>query len=119
MEKFLKVCWKHDKQSGEANYNIDDNWEVNSLFSQLGENIKKDTVANKIKELILSGKITDNKTGLKYALTKGCEPKLFTKVVEELINDNLVEIVGKFNNQSIIIHRIKEPYQIKRKNNVK
>ena len=115
MEKFLKVCWKHDKQSGEANFNIDNNWEANSLFAQLGENIKKDTVSKEISELILSGEISDNKTGLKFALTKGCEPKLFTEVVQKLIKNKSIEIVGKFNKQSTSIHRIKEPYQIKRK----
>ncbi len=115
MEKFLKVCWKHDKLSGEANYNIDDNWEENSLFAQLGENRKKDAVSKKIKELILSKEISDNKTGLRYALIKGCEPKLFTEVVQQLINANLIEIVGKFNRQSAKIHRIKDLYQIKRK----
>ncbi len=115
MEKFLKVCWHHDKLSGEANYNIDNNWEANSLFAQLGENIKKDTVSKEIRELILSGKITDNKTGLRYALTKGCEPKLFTNVVQKLINEKSIEIVGKFNKQSTNIHRIKEIYKIKLK----
>ncbi len=114
MEKFLKVCWSHDKLSGEANYNIDNNWEENSLFAQLGENIKKDTVSKKIMELILSGEISDNKTGLRYALIKGCEPKLFTEIVQKLMNEKQIEIVGKFNKQSTNIHRIKEIYQIKK-----
>ena len=119
MEKFLKVCWNHDKLSGEANYNIDNNWEANSLFSQLGENVKKDTVSKEIKKLILSGEIKDNKTGLKYALISGCEPKLFTEVVQNLINKRAIEIIGKFNRQSTSIHKIKEFYQIKRMENVK
>jgi len=115
MEKFLKVCWNHDKQSGEANFNIDNNWEEDSLFAQLGENIKKDTVSREITKLILSGKISDNKKGLKYALTQGCEPKLFTEVVQKLMSDKLIEIVGKFNKQATNIHRIKKTYKIKRK----
>lgn len=119
MEKFLKVCWNHDILSGEANYNIDNNWEANSLFSQLGENVKKDTVKKEIKELILSGEIKDNKTGLKYALIRSCEPKLFTEVVQSLINIKAIEIIGKFNKQSTSIHKIKEFYQIKRIKNVK
>lgn len=114
MEKFLKVCWHHDKLSGEANYNIDNNWEKDSLFAQLGENEKKDTVSKEIKKIILSGEITDNKTGLKYALLKGCEPKLFTEVVQNLMKDKQIEIVGKFNKQSTNIHRIKETFQVKR-----
>jgi len=119
MEKFLKVCWKIDKFSGEANYNIDNNWVDNSLFSQLGENVKKDNVSNKIKELILSGEIRDNKMGLKYALQNGCEPKLFTEVVQNLYKEKKIEIIGKFNKQSTSIHKIKEFYQIKRINNGK
>ena len=119
MEKFLKVCWKHDTLSGEANYNIDNNWEEGTLFSQLGENVKKDTVSKEIKELILSGEIKDNKTGLKYALINGCEPKIFTEAVLNLKKEKLIEIVGKFNRQTSNIHRIKEPYFIKRITNGK
>jgi three-Cys-motif partner protein len=119
MEKFLKVCWSHDKLSGEANYNIDNNWEAGSLYSQLGENVKKDTVKKEIKELILSEEIKDNKTGLKYVLIRGCEPKLFTEVVQNLINKKAIEIIGKFNKQSTSIHKIKELYYIKRMANVK
>jgi len=113
MEKFLKVCWHHDKLSGEANYNIDNNFEEGTLFASLGENIKKDTVKNEIKSLILSGKIKDNITGLKYALSKGCEPKLFTEVIQSLKEKNEIEIEGSFNKQSTNIHRIKSPYHIK------
>lgn len=119
MEKFLKVCWNHDKLSGEANYNIDNNWEANSLFSQLGENVKKDSVGNEIKELILSGEITDNKTGLKHALINGCEPKLFVEVVQDLIKNKTIEITGKFSKQSTNIHKIKEVFQMNRKSNGK
>ena len=119
MEKFLKVCWKHDSLSGEANYNIDNNWEAGTLFSHLGENVKKDTISKEIKELILAGELKDNKTGLKYALLNGCEPKLFTETVIDLKNNKLIEINGIFNKQTSNIHRIREPYYIKRINNGK
>ncbi|MCF8298424.1 MAG: hypothetical protein K9J13_12830 [Saprospiraceae bacterium] len=113
MEKFLKVCWKHDVFSGEANFNIDNNHVKGTLFEQLGENVKKDSVSDKIKRLILSGEISDNITGLKFAMHNGCEPKLFTEVVQNLEKENLIERVGSVNNQSTNIHRIKEPYFIK------
>lgn len=119
MEKFLKVCWKHDKLSGEANYNIDNNWESDTLFCNLGENVKKDMVSTEIKRLILSGEISDNEKGLKYALVHGCEPKVFTAVVEELITCEAIEIIGRFNKQSTNIHRIRERYKIKRLKDVK
>ena len=113
MEKFLKVCWKNDPNSGEANFNIDNNWMPGSLFESLGENIKKDAVSEKIKELILLGEITDNITGLKYAMSKGCEPKLFTEVVKELERNDQIERTGELNYSSTNIHRVKI-YYIKR-----
>jgi len=115
MEKFLKICWKHDTFSGEANYNIDSNFEEGTLFFHAGNNIKKDTLSNEIKRLILSGEISDNITGLKYAMHNGCEPKLFTEVVQKLEKDKLIERFGDVNNQSSNIHKAKN-YNIKRLN---
>lgn len=116
MEKFLKVCWKHDTLSGEANYNIDNNWEATSLFAALGENIKKDTISAEIRKLILNGEIIDNITGLKYSMNRGCEPKLFTEVVKELESEKKIERVGDKNYSSTNIHRLKgrKEYQIKK-----
>ncbi|MBT3422177.1 MAG: three-Cys-motif partner protein TcmP [Bacteroidetes bacterium] len=116
MEKFLKVCWKHDAFSGEANFNIDNNYEKGTLFEHLGENVKKDTVSDIIKQLILSGEISDNITGLKFAMHNGCEPKLFTEVVQKLEKEKLIERIGEVNNKSSIIHRAKT-YHIKRLSN--
>lgn len=113
MEKFLKVCWKHDALSGEANYNIDNNYEEGTLFEQLGENVKKDTVSKEIKKLILSGEIHNNISGLKFAMLNGCEPRLFTEVVQKMEKENLIERSGDVNNQSSNIHRAKV-YQIKK-----
>jgi len=112
MEKFLKVCWKYDKFSGEANYNIDNNFEANSLFGALGENIKKDMVKKEITKLILSGKIKDNISGLKYTMQQGCEPKLFTDTVIELEKCKKILRTGEVNKQSTNIHNAKS-YQIK------
>ena len=113
MEKFLKVCWKHDTFSGEANYNIDNNFEVGTLFYHPENNVKKDLVKKELKEQILSGKISDNKTGLKFTMNRGCEPKLFTEVVKELESEKKIERFGDKNYSSTNIHRVKE-YQIKK-----
>ncbi len=112
MEKFLKVCWKSDKFSGEANYNIDNNFASNSLFGALNENIKKDTIKREIVKLILAGEIKDNIAGLKYTIRNGCEPKLFTEIVNELEQNKKIERIGEVNNSSTNIHKAK-PYQIK------
>ena len=116
MEKFLKVCWQHDTFSGEANYNIDNNFEEGTLFFHSENNVKKDIVSKEIKRLILSGEISDNISGLKYAMHNGCEPKLFTELVQELEKEKLIKRFGKVNNQSSSIHRAKV-YHIKRLNN--
>lgn len=113
MEKFLQVCWKHDIFSGEANYNIDNNYEEGTLFFHSENNIKKDAVSAEIKRLILSGEISDNITGLKFTMHNGCEPKLFTEIVKQLEKEKLIERFGEVNNQSSRIHKAKV-YQIKR-----
>lgn len=112
MEKFLKVCWRHDVLSGEANYNIDNNFEKGTLFETLGENVKKDTVSDEIKKLILEGKITNNILGLKYAMRNGCEPKLFTEIVIKLEKEKMIERYGAVNQQSSGVHKVKT-YEIK------
>jgi three-Cys-motif partner protein len=113
MEKFLKVCWKYDACSGEANYDIDNNWGEDSLFAALGENVKKDKIRKEIEEKILSGTIKDNIRGLKYAMYRGCEPKLFIEVVKKLEKEGKVLRLGDVNGQSANIHKTKK-YQIER-----
>jgi three-Cys-motif partner protein len=113
MEKFLKVCWQHDTFSGEANYNIDNNFKEGTLFFHPENNVKKDTISKEIKRLLLSGEISDNISGLKYTMRNGCEPKLFTAVVKELEKEKMIERYGEVNDQSSSIHRAKI-YHIKR-----
>ncbi len=115
MEKFLKVCWKHDVFSGEANYNIDNNFEKGTLYYHSETNVKKEIVSDEIKQLILSGKISNNISGLKFVMQKGCEPRLFTEVIQKLTREKLIDRLGNTNNQSSNIHRAKE-YHIKRLN---
>lgn len=106
MEKFLRVCWKQDKFSGESNCNINNDFEPDTLFHNLDNTKKKETVRNDIREKILSGKIQDNITGMKYALSNGCQPKLFIDTIESLKKENKVSIVGKYNKRATDIHRL-------------
>lgn len=112
MEKFLKVCWQIDPYSGEANFNIDNNFEEGSLFENAGINKKKDLIRDEIKNLIISGEITDNNKGLKYAMQRGCEPKLFTEVVKDMEKIKLIVRIGDLNYQSTNIHSAKK-YKIR------
>ena len=47
----------------------------------------------------------DNITGLDYALECGCEPKLFVEVMDSMIKENRVKILGTYNKQATNIHK--------------
>lgn len=108
MEKFVKVCWKHDNMSGESNCNIDNDFLPGTLFFDQGNSNKKTMVKDQIERLILNRVITSNIQGLQYALKHGCEPKLFVEVVTHLKRVNKISIKGKFNRQSTNIHKVDE-----------
>lgn len=108
MEKFVKVCWKEDENSGESNCNIDNDYEKDSLFYDPINTTKKIKVREELERLILNCKIKSNTEGLKWVLSRGCEPKLFVDVVRALVVQKKVEIQGNFNKQSSNIHRVEE-----------
>lgn len=108
MEKFVKVCWKHDKQAGESNCNIDNDFEQGTFFYNPNNSQKKIYMRNCIESKILQSEITDNITGLNYTLKNGCEPKLFVETVKTLLNHNKIQIDGEFNIQSTNIHKAKK-----------
>jgi len=112
MEKFLKVCWNKDELAGESNFNINSDYEPNTLFFNKNETVKKQNMKLDITNKILSGEISDNKSGLKYALKNGCLPELFTSIVKELESDNKIERTGDLNYSSTYIHNVKL-YKIK------
>lgn len=111
MEKFLRVCWKHDKFSGESNFNIDNDEPVDSLFFTGETTNKKEKIKAEIKKKILSGEIKDNINGLKYALKNRCLPEVFVSTVLEMEQGKLIRCLPKINRQSANIHKV-EPYQI-------
>lgn len=112
MEKFLKVCWQKDNFSGESNFNIDNDYEVGTLFYNTETSNKKEKSKINIEKMVLEAKIQDSISGLKYALNLGCTPSLFTDVIKKLENDNKISRTGKLSYSSMNIHKIKEPYYI-------
>ncbi len=111
MEKFIKVCWKHDPLAGESNCNINDDFEPGTLFYKTENPIKKHNMLECLRKKILHSEILDNEVGLKYTLKNGCEPKLFVDIVKELLKQGKIQIDGKFNRMSTNIHRV-EKYKI-------
>jgi hypothetical protein len=111
MEKFLRVCWRQDKFSGESNFNIDNDEPVDSLFYTGETTNKKEKVKDEIKSKILLGEIVDNRSGLKYTLKRRCLPDLFVDVVTELEKAGLITCFPKLNRQATNIHKV-NLYQI-------
>ncbi|MFA7492958.1 MAG: three-Cys-motif partner protein TcmP [Proteiniphilum sp.] len=110
MEKFLTVCWKKDKYAGESDELINDDWEEGTLFAQSELPQKKRMVKEDIQQQILKGIIKDNKTGLKYALQRGCLGDVYCDAVEELLSAGKISIDGSFNRRKTSIHSIKDQY---------
>jgi len=108
MEKFLKVCWDKDDNSGESNCNIDNDYEIGSLFYDGSSSQKIEKIKEKLRTLILIGDIRDNIAGFKYTMQNGCEPSLFTKVIKELESKNVIKRYGDLNYRSTMIHRVKK-----------
>lgn len=108
MEKFLKVCWKHDRFAGESNFNINYDFEEDSLFFEPNAPNKIKNAKDEISKKILRGVIHSNIEGLKYTLKLGCEPKIFVEVAQSMISKGKISIDGKFNKQSANIHKINE-----------
>lgn len=109
MEKFLKVCWKYDILAGESNCNINNDFKKGELFYNPQETNKKEKVKILICSLVMSGRINNNKDGMRFALYNGCLPNIFVEVVEHLRDTKRINIVeGKFNKQVTGIHKIDE-----------
>ena len=108
MEKFLKVCWRYDKMAGESNCNVYGDFLQDTLFYNENETVKKMKLETEIKNKIISGEISDNITGLKYALKQGCLPALFTLTVKKLEAEQRILRTGDLNYTSTNIHKAKQ-----------
>ncbi len=106
MEKFVKVCWRVDNLAGESNCNLYNDFEPGNLFYNIQHTNKKTLVFNEIQNKILNCEIKDNLTGLDYALRCGCEPKLYVEVIDALIKEKKVHVVGTFNRQATNICKV-------------
>jgi len=48
MEKFLKVCWHKDESSGESNFNLDNDFKIDSLFYNPENSNRKQKIKHQI-----------------------------------------------------------------------
>jgi len=114
MEKFLKVCWRQDPNSGESNFNKNNDLDLNDLFYNPEHTIKKVEIKRAVETAIINCKICDNISGFEFVMKMGGEPKLFTDVVKQMEGDSRIVREGNLNYSSTNIHALKKKqYKIK------
>lgn len=108
IEKFLKIAWRLNPTSGDANYNIDEENIAKGELSLFPEDNKPQKIQLFEKELskhILNGEITHKKQIYLFTFNFGCLPKHANKVVKKLISENKI---AKLKLSSQRIHKLED-----------
>ena len=95
LEKFLKICWKKDAITGEANYNIDGDFSwggQKSLFPADNNITKVDLFAQELKQFIRNQSPT-NQDLYRFCLMKGFLPKKAQEILTPLRQSGEFELV--------------------------
>lgn len=94
LEKFLRVCWRIDKQRGEANFDIDKeriNPSAPSLFEQYNKPTKRQTFEDELETNVLQKRLRTNHQIYLFALESGFLPKDANNIIKKLVkNDKIV-----------------------------
>lgn len=107
IEKFLNVCWKINPNTGDANFDIDNERispKTPKLFKEFDIPNKIQFFENMLIEKIRNGELTTIKQVYSFTLDMGCLPKHANKVLRKLQKDNVIK-----NDLTLIsgnIHRI-------------
>lgn len=85
LEKFLRVCWNIDPNTGEANYNIDRDafWDEKTLFKEL-DTVQKKEEFQKNLATELQKKSMTNQDVYKYCVENGFLPKHVNEMLTAL-----------------------------------
>ena len=110
LEKFLHVCWKHDKLTGEANFDID-NEKIElakpSLFQEYNIPSKRQLFERSLEIKVLNLELITNYDVYLFTLNEGFLPKDANKILRKLIEE------GKLKNDLKLvtskIHKIIQP----------
>ena len=106
MEKFLKVCWQQDKLAGEANFNLNNDFQVGTLFYTEENTNKVEIFKDELTKKILNGEIRNNIDALKFTLKSGILPKSYLDNIKAIIDINNIQIKGAYNKKVSNIHRL-------------
>lgn len=116
LEKFLTVCWRHDKLTGEANFDIDSekiDLQKPSLFEQYNIPKKIQLFEMNLRVGIIRGDLSTNLDVYTYTLEEGFLPKHANKVLTSMKEDG--SIIFDFTLISSKVHKIVNPTLITRK----
>ena len=94
IEKFLNVGWKINPQTGDANYDIDDekiNPREPTLFAEFDTPTKIQFFERELKAKIESDEIVTNHDIYEYSFESGMLPKHANKVIQELMKENKIQ----------------------------
>jgi len=108
IEKFLSVCWKHDKLTGEANFDIDnDKIDMQSprLFPEMNVPSKRQVFERSLEKGILKGKLGTNIDVYTFTLNEGFLLKDANTVLKKLKESRKIDfsfklISSKLHNES-------------------
>lgn len=114
IEKFLNICWKINEQTGDANFDID-NEKINktqpSLFAEFDVPNKLYLFKEELKNKIFSKQICSNVEMYNFAFEMGCLPKHANDVIKEMISNK--ELKKKPSLLNTNVHKInKEIFEL-------
>lgn len=108
IEKFLKICWKINPNTGDANFDIDDERidpKAPKLFAEFDIPNKLQLFERKLEEKILNSEIKSNIDIYTFAFDMGCLPRHANPIVKEMIKSKKINAV-KLSAENI--HRLEE-----------
>lgn len=110
IEKFLNICWKINPNTGDANFDIDDERidpQIPRLFAEFDVPNKLQLLRNKLEKKILSSEIRTNIDMYSFGFDMGCLPKHVNVIMAELIKTKRIEKINLVSNN---IHRLQVEY---------
>ena len=94
LEKFPRVCWGRDQLTGEANYNIDDDFvrDGRALWPEWNVVKKQDRFRNDLEGLLKASSCT-NREIYRFTLESGFLPKQVNDILRILQRDGMIEVI--------------------------
>jgi three-Cys-motif partner protein len=111
IEKFLRICWRINPTTGNANYDIDnENINLNqpSLFQEYNISTKLKLFERDLREKITRKEFRSNREIYSFTFERGCLPAHANKVVKELKKSGLIP--KEFKTVSQNIHKLEISY---------